>query len=72
MPLLIYFGLGSLPQYFGASTTALSISWLLTTLIFCSVAPVFLAKETLKEEKIAERRMKEHLENIEKLIKENK
>jgi len=62
LPLLIYFGLGALPQYFGASATAISVSWILTSLIFCSIAPLYLAEETLKPEKIQERQLKEYLE----------
>jgi MFS family permease len=72
IPIIIYFSLGSIPEYFGASATAISISWILTSLIFCSIVPVFLAKESLKEEKIAERRIKDHLKRIERLVKENK
>ena len=72
MPLLIYFGLGSLPQYFGASATAISISWILTSLIFCSIVPIFLAKETLKEEKIRERQIKDHLKKLGKLVEDSK
>lgn len=70
VPLLIYFSLGALPQYFGASATAVSVSWILTSLIFCSIAPVVLAKETLKEEKIRERQMKEYVEKIGKAVEE--
>ena len=72
LPLLIYFGLGALPQYFGASATAISVSWILTSLLLLSIAPLYLAKETLKEEKIRERKIKEHTEQLGKIIQESK
>jgi MFS family permease len=59
--LLIYFGLGALPQYFGASATAISVSWILTSLIFISIVPVYLAKETLGETRKREREIREYL-----------
>jgi MFS family permease len=71
VPLLVYFGLGALPQYFGASATAISVSWILTSLILCSIVPVFLAKETLKEAKIRERKIKEYLEKLYKVVEES-
>ena len=70
MPLLIYFGVGALPKYIGLSATAISVSWILTSLIFCSIAPIYLAKETLKEEKIRERQIKEYVEKVGKAVEE--
>ena len=72
VPFLIYFGLGTLPQYFGASATALSVSWILTSLIFASIAPIYFARETLKEEKVHERQSKEYLEKLIKVVEESK
>jgi len=72
VPFLIYFGLGTLPQYFGASATAISVSWILTTLIFASLAPIYFARETLKEEKVRERQSKEYLEKLIKVVEESK
>jgi MFS family permease len=73
VPLLVYFGLGALPQYFGAMATAISVSWILTSLIFSSIIPILLAKETLKEEKISKRRYREYTEYLGKrLEKSNK
>jgi MFS family permease len=72
VPFLIYFALGSLPQYFGASATAISVSWILTTLIFASLAPIYFARETLKEEKVRERQSKEYLEKLIKVVEESK
>ena len=71
VPLLVYFGLGALPQYFGASATAISVSWILTSLIFSSIVPVYLAKETLKEARIRARRIKEYLEKVCKVVEES-
>ena len=72
VPFLIYFGLGTLPQYFGASATAISVSWILTSLIFASIAPIYFARETLKEEKVRERQSKEYLEKLIKVVEESK
>ena len=71
VPLLVYFGLGALPQYFGASATAISVSWILTSLILSSIVPVYLAKETLNEARIRARKLKEHIEKIGKIIKQS-
>jgi len=71
VPLLIYFGLGALPQYFGASATAISVSWILTSLILSSIVPIYLAEETLKEARIRARKLKEHMEKISKIIKQS-
>jgi MFS family permease len=72
LPLLIYFGLGALPRYFGAITTATSVSWILTSLIFASIALVYLAKETLREEKVRERQTKEYLKKLIQVVEESK
>ena len=71
VPLLVYFGLGALPQYFGASATAISVSWILTSLILSSIVPVYLAKETLREARIRARKIKEHLEKVCKVVEES-
>jgi MFS family permease len=70
VPLLVYFGLGTLPQYFGASATAISVSWILTSLILSSIVPIYLAEETLKESRIRARKLKEHVEKIHKIVKQ--
>ena len=71
VPLLVYFGLGALPQYFGASATAISVSWILTSLILSSIVPVYLAKETLREARIRARKIKEYLEKVCKVVEES-
>ena len=70
VPLLVYFGLGTLPQYFGATATAISVSWILTSLILSSIIPIYLAEETLKEARIRARKLKEHVERIRKIVQQ--
>ena len=72
LPLIIYGALGAFPSIWGASANANFLAPILGFIMFASSIPVLLAKETLKEEKIVERRLKDHLENVEKVIKENK
>ena len=71
LPLTIYGGLGALPSIWGANATANFLSPFLAFIMFASSVPVLLAKETLKEDKIAERRMKEHIEKVYKLVQES-
>jgi MFS family permease len=72
LPLAIYGGLGALPRIFGASATASALSWILTSLIFLSIVPIYIAKDTLKEEKIQERQIKEYVKKVGELIDDSK
>lgn len=49
-----------------------SLSSVLSIILFLSVIPVLRARETLAEEKIVQRKMREHLENIGKVVQESK
>jgi MFS family permease len=71
LPLLIYFGLGALPQYFGQTATAISVAWILTSLIFASIAPIWYATETLPERIIRLRKRNEHIKKVLKLVAES-
>ena len=48
-----------------------SLSQILSIILFLSIVPVLRAKETLEENKIQERKMKEHVEKIGEIIKES-
>lgn len=72
LPLGILFTLSAIPGWAIFSNSSSSISQLFSLILFLSIVPILLAKETLPREKVHDRQMKEHLENIEKLIEENK
>lgn len=72
LPLGILFALSTIPGWAIFSNSSSSISQLFSLILFLSIVPILLAKETLPREKVHDRQMKEHLENIERLIKENK
>jgi MFS family permease len=71
LPLSILFALAAIPGWAIFSSSSGSISQLFSILLFLSIVPILLAKESLPREKIQDRKMKEHLKNIEKLIKED-
>jgi MFS family permease len=48
-----------------------SLSQILSIILFLSIVPVLRAKETLQESKIQERKIKEHIEKVGKIIKES-
>ena len=48
-----------------------SFSNVLSVMLFLSIIPVLRAKETLQESKVQERRLKEHVEKVGKIIKES-
>jgi MFS family permease len=72
LPLGILFALSAIPGWAIFSNSSSSISQLFSLILFLSIIPILLSKETLPREKMHDRQMKEHLEKIEKLIKENK
>lgn len=72
LPLIL---LGSIPYLPGvAELTKYSSAFahILSLILFLSIIPVLRAKETLPDIKIRERRMKEHLERIGKIVVESK
>ena len=72
LPLIIYAGLGASAMLLNIVAPANSLSSVLSIIIILSVIPVLRAKETLAGEKITERKMKEHINNIGKLVLESK
>ena len=73
LPIAIMFSLASVPvtKIFPRGSEA-SFSQILSLLIFLSIIPVLRAKETLPELKIRERRLKEHIEKVRKVVSESK
>jgi MFS family permease len=72
LPFSILLGLSAIPGWAIFSNSGSSISQLFSLFLFLSIIPILLAKETLPAEKVRDRKMKEHLENIGKLINENR
>ncbi len=71
IPLVIYMSISSLPTAFGLDLPASKISPILSTILFMSIIPVLLAVETLPESKIRERKLKEHIKEVGKIIQES-
>jgi MFS family permease len=71
-PFIIFFSMSILettqPPIFSSS----AFSQILSIILFISIIPVLLAKETLLESKRRERRMKEHVERVGRVVQESK
>jgi len=73
LPLAILFGLSSIPGLAIFSGFSASVfAQILSIILFASIIPVVRAKETLSGQKIGERRMKEHVNKIGKLVQKSK
>lgn len=72
LPLIIYAGLGASAMLLDIVAPADSLSSVLMIILFLSIIPVTRANDTLASEKIRERKMKEHIEKICKVVKESK
>jgi MFS family permease len=72
MPLTIALGFQTVSSSIDVSFPIASLSSVLSIILFVSVIPVLRASETLSNKRIRERKLKEHLEKIEELIKENR
>jgi MFS family permease len=73
LPIGSLFALSTIPGWaIFSNANSSSLSQIFSIIIFLAIIPTLQAKETLPEEKIQNRKLKEHLENVEKIIKENK
>jgi MFS family permease len=72
LPLMIYLGLADIPVAFNIQVDSNFLSPLLTITLFGAVIPILYAVETLPRRKIRERKLKEHIDNIGKLLEESK
>jgi MFS family permease len=73
IPLLAYMAVrGIVPSISTWIPAANTLSPVLSIIVFASIIPVFVAKETLSAKKIRERRMKEYLEKVGKLVIESR
>jgi len=71
MPLIVYMSLSAAPQFLNISVSANILSPILSIILFLSVIPVFRATETLPENMIRERKLKEHIQKMQKLVQES-
>ena len=73
LPLAIMFTLWAVPgPAFLAGFAASLLSQILGIILFLSIIPVLRAKETLSSQKIQERKMKHHVDEIRKLVQKSK
>jgi MFS family permease len=71
IPLLMYMSLTTASNFFRVSVAAGTLSNVLSILLFFSVIPVLRAAESLSENRMRERELREHMEKIEELLKES-
>jgi len=71
VPLIIYTGFSLIAQMLGVYASATTLSTLLSIIIFISVIPVLYASETLPENKVQSRKLKEYLLKVNKTSKKN-
>jgi MFS family permease len=72
VPLIIYLGLGDIPVALNIRIAPNVLSPVLSVILFASVIPILYATETLPLSKIRERKLKEHIDSVGKLIEESK
>jgi hypothetical protein len=72
LPLIVYLGIGDIPAALNLNMSSSVLSPILSVMLFASVVPILYATETLPPSKVRERKMKEHIDSIGKLIKESK
>jgi len=72
LPIAFLFGLSAIPgETFLVGFSAPSFSQILSFLLFLSIIPMLLAKETLDESKMHERKMKDYLKKLGETIQES-
>lgn len=72
IPLIIYMGFSAISSLSDLSLPPNLLSPILGIILFLSIIPVLRAREVISNKKLYERRMKEHVDKIGKLIKESK
>ena len=72
LPLILLGGIPYLPGLAEFTRYSSAFAHILSLILFLSIVPVLLVKETLPEPKMRERRLKEHVEKIGKLVIESK
>jgi MFS family permease len=72
IPLIIYMSLSAIPTAVGIIVPANVLSPVLSIILFLSVIPVLYASETLPETKMRERRLREHVRKVGKLVEESR
>ncbi len=71
IPLVIYMSIPGAVYAMGLSAPVGSLSSTLSIIVFLSIIPVLRAKETLRESKIEERKLKEHVEKVGELVSQS-
>jgi MFS family permease len=69
LPLIAYMSLSLSPYIFKIDSPTF-LSQILSIILFLSIIPITQAKDSLSEKKIKERKLKEHLEKVKKLVQD--
>jgi MFS family permease len=72
LPLSVYGAIGAIPAIYGITAPANIIAPFLGMVLFISIVPIMLVKDTLSEGKISARKLKDYTEKVGKMIKESK
>ncbi len=72
VPFIMYISSKWPAELTGFSLPANWLSPILTVIIFVSVIPIFYASETLPEDKILEKQLKEHIKKVRKIVEESR
>jgi hypothetical protein len=72
LPLILYIGVEGTGQLINIPTLRVDVfSTILSVVLFASILPLLSAVETLSESKLRERRLREHVEKVGKLVQES-
>ena len=71
LPLVIYMSLSALPSALNVTLPINVLSPVLSMILFLSLVPVLLARETLPETEIRKRELNEHIEKVGKMVQKS-
>jgi MFS family permease len=69
LPLSVYGGLGAIPRALNYTDSGEAISLILIILLFMLIIPVWMSEESLSSQKIKERKLREHMEKVKELVR---
>ena len=72
LPLVLYIGVEGTGKFIGITPRIDVLSAILSIVLFASILPLLSAVETLSESKMRERRLKEHIEKVRKVVSASK
>lgn len=72
LPFIVNMSLAGVADFFGVGIQAVTLSSILSIILFASVIPVLRAAETLPESKMRERKMREYVDKVGEVVQESK